>query len=258
MRAAEKNPVDLSVYDRFPQLKEIPKEGFPKHLLIIPDGNRRFAKSLGQTPIEGHRQGIDIILDLLRDMRELPINVVTFWALSSDNFNSRTPEEIQGLMQLMEIGIHTNLDELHVNNVRLIHLGRKDRISRTLYEAIVHAEELTNNNTGQTLCLAIDFSGEDQDVRVSQEIAQRVQAGKLLPQDITPQIICSLRDGRGLIPPADLLIRTSGERRTSGIGWLEGKETELYFTEKLFPQIKTDDIVNAIVDFARRQRRFGA
>lgn len=245
-------PRSLSIWERFPQLKEIPQGGFPNHVLIIPDGNRRFAKASLQNVLFGHRQGMKVVTNILRDLRELPIPFVTLWAFSADNWK-RPHGEVNGLMMLLEEGVKTHVDELMKNNARVIHLGRKDRIPESLRIAIEDAESKTAENSGQTVCLAIDFGGRDQERRM-------LEAARRIPSDVplTDELTDGLRDGHGLIPPADLLVRTF-ERRTSDIGWLNGAQTELYFIDgKLFPEISTDDIVDAICYFSTRQRRLGA
>ncbi|MDP3726745.1 MAG: polyprenyl diphosphate synthase [bacterium] len=242
----------LTIREKFPQLKEIPQGGFPNHVLIIPDGNRRFAKASLQNVLFGHQQGMEVVTEILRDLRDLPIPFVTLWAFSADNWK-RPQEEVGGLMLLLERGLKARTAELMENNVRVIHLGRKDRITEGLLTAIQDTETRTANNTGQSLCLAIDFGGEDQELRM-------FKAAKMIPPDVprTYELIHQLRDGGGLIPPADLLVRTS-ERRTSDIGWLNGARTELYFiADKFFPEITTADIIDAICYFSTRQRRLGA
>jgi len=135
---------------------------------------------------------------------------------------------------------------------RFIHIGRKDRLPDQLKKFIQQAEEKTAQNQGQILCLAIDFGGEDQEIRLLEKARQ-------LSTDmpITKETLWQLRDGGGLITPADLLIRTSGEKRTSDVGWLNSTPTELYFTDKYFPDMQTADVVAALVDFSKRERRFG-
>lgn len=248
----------LSLVDRFPKLKEIIQQGkLPNHVFIIPDGNLRWvqrAHGALAVPIIGHRSGANVVQSLLRDLRELPIPFVTLWGFSVDNWG-RGQQEINDLMSLSEEMIKANLDELHRSNVKFVHLGRKDRIKEkypTLLQTIVYAEDLTSDNAGQVFSLAIDFGGEDQMVRMMQKV-QELPQGTL----ITPEIARSLRDGGGLIPSADLIIRTSGEMRLSDVGWINGARTEIWTTPKLLPDLKTDDIVAAIVDFSGRQRRFG-
>jgi undecaprenyl diphosphate synthase len=246
-----------SIYDRFPDLREIPQGNFPGSLAITPDGNRRDARFRDEEVIKGQKRGVQVALEICRDLRELPIKNITIWGFSADNWG-RSTEEVDGLMTIFEEAVVANLNELMEDNVRFVHLGRKDRIPESLQKTIKDAETRTAENTGQILSLAIDFGGDDQQARMAQEVVRRVQTGEITnAEEITPAFMDTLRDGNGLVPPADLLIRTSGEYRTSDIGWLNGKQTELAFINKLFPLVTTEDIVESIVDFYKRQRRMG-
>lgn len=245
----------LSIRERFPQLRKIPPEGFPQHILIIPDGNRRWAIAHKLEAVLGHRSGMQTTLDLMRDLDELPIKMVTFWAFSSDNWQ-RPREETDAMMAMLERGVKGNLAELQQRNIRLRHLGRTDRIPQSLAEALKDAAEATSQNTGTIVNLAIDFGGDDQEVRMAQKLLDMARAKPDL-EKVTPELWFSLRDQDGMVPPADLLIRTSGERRTSGIGWLNNTPTELDFREELYPDIGSKDIVDAIIGFSQRNRRMG-
>jgi len=239
-----------SVFERFPELKKILQEQFPDHVLIIPDGNGRWAKRINSVPIIGHRQGFNVLKEVLKDLQDLPINTVTIWGFAADNWK-RSKEEVSQLMKLFEEGLKDLVPELLKNKSKFIHLGRKDRIPFSLQVAIKDAEKATRNNKGKVLCLAIDFGGEDQELRIMKEI-QKLPKGT----DINSDLIKKLRDGKGEIPPADLIIRTSGENRTSDIGWL-GKNSEFYSVSKLLPDATIGDFVKAIIDYTKRERRFG-
>ena len=236
----------------FPALQNIPTEKFPKHIFIIPDGNGRWAKQKGKHALEGHTKGAEItkkILHALSDLQE--VSVVTLWGFSSDNWK-RSKEEVHGLMFILKQKVKETLHEVATTGRRFIHLGRKDRIPKDLLKILEKAEEKTKNNMGQIIGLAIDFGGEDQAVRT-------IKLAKENPRvAITKDSLWQFRDGKGIIKSADLLIRTSGEKRTSDIGWLNGAQTELYFIDKYFPDITTSDIVDAIVAFSKRERRLGA
>lgn len=239
-----------SIFDKFPQLKEISKEKFPKHVLIIPDGNGRWAKRINSIPIIGHRQGFKVLKDVLRNLQELPINIVTVWGFAADNWK-RSEKEVADLMKLFEEGLKDIVPDLVKNKSRFIHLGRKDRIPLSLQNAIKEAEKVSKNNKGKILCLAIDFGGEDQELRIMQAIQK-------LPKNINidSELVKSLRDGQDEIAPADLIIRTSGENRTSDIGWL-GTNAEFYSIPKLLPDAGMEDFAKAIIDYSKRERRFG-
>lgn len=242
-----------SIFERYPILQTIAPDRFPKHVLIIPDGNGRWAQQQNKPIIEGHKKGADVIEHILRDLSELTdIKIVTLWGFSSDNWK-RSRDEIKGLMYIVEYKVTRTLNEVIRTGRRFIHLGRKDRIPTRLLTILEQAEELTKNSNGQIICLAIDFGGEDQELRV-------LEAARKIPDTIpiSRDVLWQLRDAHGLIPAADLLIRTSGEKRTSDIGWLNGSQTELYFLEKYCPDVTTSDIIDALVDFSKRERRFGS
>jgi undecaprenyl diphosphate synthase len=236
----------------FPQLKSIPEKDFPQFIFIIPDGNRRYAKEKGRPAFWGHKKGFDKIIELLRTLRPLPVKIIGFWGFSSDNWK-RNEIEVNALMGIFETMLTKYLDELIENNSRFIHLGRRDRLPKSLVEKIENAENKTKSNTGQIVCAALDFGGEDQMIRMmkkAQEIDKSIE--------ITPELLHTLRDGNGVIPTADLIIRTS-EIRTSDVGWLNGKNTVLYFIpDKYFPVMEISDVVKGIEFFVHTQRRQGA
>lgn len=240
------------ILNEFPKLKSIPDDKFPQHIFIIPDGNRRYAKKMGKPVTWGHREGFKIVIKLLRYFRPLPIKTVTLWGFASDNWK-RDEKEIQGLMRIFGFIIDNYLDELNENNSRFIHLGRKDRLPTKLLQKIEGAEEKTKNNKGQIICLAVDFGGEDQNVRM-------IERAMRLPKNekIDEQTLWKLRDTQGLVKSADLIIRTA-ETRTSDVGWMNGKHTVLYFiTNKLFPEITEQDGADAIVYYSETKRNEGA
>lgn len=242
-----------SIFEKFPVLKQVSPEKFPKTILIIPDGNGRWAKNQHKFVLEGHKKGAQVIKEITEDLSEIKeISALILWAFSSDNWK-RSEKEIKGLMTIIKQGIQKEINNIKKRNGRFVHIGRKDRLSKDLLDMLTKAEEETRDNKGQIVCSAIDFGGEDQNIRMV-DAARKLDANILT----TDKLLWQLRDGKGLIKPADLLIRTSGEKRTSDVGWLNGASTELYFIDKLFPDITTEDIVKAIVDFSKRERRFGA
>jgi len=239
-----------SVWDRFPQLKQIPKEKLPNHVLIIPDGNGRWAQVNGSPPIIGHTKGYLVLKEVMENLQYMPIKTVTVWGFATDNWK-RSKGEIDGLMKLFEKGLKEVLPKLLKTNSRFIHLGRKDRIPKSLKAAIEKTEKLTQENDGKISCLAVDFGGQDQELRMMQKAHN-------LPKNIelTPEVMEKIRDGKGIIPPADLIIRTSGEQRTSDLGWLAAN-SEFYSIKKLLPDTSTNDFIEALIDYSKRERRFG-
>lgn len=241
--------MNTDIFGKFPQLRKIPKEKFPNHVFIIPDGNGRWAQKMNKLPIFGHSQGMKIIKEVLDALKDLPVKVTSVWGFAANNWK-RQEKEVESLMRLFESAIKENLPELIKNNTRFIHLGRKDRIPFSLKKMIKKAEDETKHNAKRIFCLAIDFGGEDQELRIMKKIQR-------LPNiNITSEVIEELRDGKGLIPPADLIIRTSGEQRTSDLGWIE-RNAEFYSISKLLPESTVKDFVGAIIDYSKRERRFG-
>ncbi len=232
-------------------IEQIPLAKFPEHVLIIPDGNGRWASKFNKDPSFGHVQGTKVLKNVLDSLRKLPIKFVTVWGFASDNWK-RSPEEINPLMQIFEEQISLILPRLIQDDIKFVHLGRKDRIPDSLREAVDNTEELTRKNSKQVLSLAIDFGGDDQLMRMMRDV-------RYLPKEIeiTSAIIQRLRDGQGEIPPADLIIRTSGEQRVPDIGWL-GTNSEFYSIKKLLPDSRVEDFIFALFDYSKRSRRFGA
>lgn len=244
-----KKKTEKSVWDKFPELKNIPEDKFPNHLLLIPDGNGRWAKLAHKKITDGHRQGAEAIKDIYNDLWQLPIKYITIWGFSADNW-SRTREEADGIMHVIDETLKVLLPQAIERNERIVHIGRKDRIPKFLRVAFENAETVTEKNTGTVLSLAVDYAGLDQEVRlIKRMIDDNVKV-------INSKTIEKYRDGGGIVPPADLVVRTSGEKRTSDLGWL-AINAELAFISKLLPNTGSKDIVESIINFSKRERRFG-
>jgi len=239
-----------NIWEQFPELKKIPKERFPNHVLIIPDGNGRWANKFHFLPVIGHRNGYKVLKETIRKMQELPIKILTIWAFSAANWK-RSKKEIDSLMQIFEQAVKEMEEELLQKKIRFIHVGRKDRIPKTLKKSIEKLENKTSKNKDKIFSLAIDFSGQDQELRVMQAIHRLPKATR-----ITLDLITKLRDAKGIIPSSDLVVRTSGEQRTSDLGWLVAN-SEFYSITKLLPDTKVSDFIEAIIDYSKRERRFG-
>ncbi len=237
------------ILSEFPKLRSIPADKFPQHIFIIPDGNRRYAKKMNRPTLWGHQQGFKVALNLLRYFRPLPIKTVTLWGFASDNWK-RNEKEINNLMRIFGFIIDNYLDELIENNSRFVHLGRRDRLPKKLLQKFQMAEEKTKNNNGQVISLAVDFGGEDQNIRTAKKARE-------INFEIDEESIWKLRDTEGLIRSADLIFRTS-ETRTSDVGWMNGKHSVLFFSEnKLFPEVTEEDLVEAISYYAQTKRNEG-
>ena len=230
-------------------LKNIPEDKFPKHIFIIPDGNRRYAKKMGKSKYWGHTQGFKTAIKLLRFLRQYPVKTVSLWGFSSDNWK-RDEKEISGLMKIFGLIIDKYLDEILKDKGRFIHLGRKDRLPKNLLKKIAYAENKTKENSERIVALALDFSGEDQNIRT-------LEKAKKIKGKVDEETLWELRDSGGTVRSADLIFRTS-ETRTSDVGWINGKHTVLYFLpNKFFPETTEEDIANAIVYYASTKRNEG-
>jgi undecaprenyl diphosphate synthase len=234
------------------KINAIPHDKFPHNILIIPDGNGRWAKKQDKNVSFGHRKASYVIKDIINDLKDLDeIETLTIWGFSADNWK-RSKIEVNSLMSIFSFMVNDLYKDLIRDETRFIHIGRKDRIPKKLADILQKVEFETKDLKKRILALAIDFGGEDQMIRM-------IDKARTLSKDITinKDILESLKDGAGIIHTSDLIIRTSGEVRTSDIGWFNGKETELYFLDKLFPDVKTEDILDAIIDFSKRERRMG-
>ncbi len=245
-----------SIFDRFSELKKIPEDGWPQNVFIIPDGNGRWAQAKKLATHLGHKKGAEVIAQAFRDFSELSEHIpfVGVWGFSIDNLK-RPEHEVNYLMGLFESTLESIRPELRERNNKFIQIGRRDILERrpSLKDLIENTEKETQYNTGQVLYAALGFGGEDQELRMMEK------ARHLSPEvELTPEIVASLRDGEGLVPSADLIIRTSGEHRISDVGWLSGRNTELDFIDTFFPGVKMKDFVGSLVRFSKRERRMGA
>jgi undecaprenyl diphosphate synthase len=225
----------------------------PNHIAIIPDGNRRWAKEQGLPSLEGHRRGFDVAVKIGRKIRSLGIHTMTIWAFSTENWN-RTEEEVSYLMKMYETFIEKNLKEALKEKIRIIHLGRKDRISKKLLEKIQDSEEKTKNFNSYILNIALDYGGQDEVIRAIHKTSkQNADLNNLTIE----QFNNFLDTANQPYPNPDLIIRTSGEERTSGLMIWQAAYSEYVFLQKHFPDLKDEDIENAVSEYSRRQRRFG-
>lgn len=235
----------------------------PKHLVIIPDGNRRWARAKGLPALEGHRQGAKTAERLMKICRDWGIQTLTIWGLSTDNLEKRSTGEISALTAIFE-KLFTDekmISEAINEGVRVRHIGRRDRIAKLrpgLLEAIGSIEERTRENKKYNLVFALDYGGRDELVRAFKDIARGIKDGIIDPDEIDEKLISLHLDTAGL-PDPDLIIRTSGEQRTSGMLIFQGALAELYFYDSSvnFPDLTPELLREALLDFGRRERRLG-
>ena len=225
----------------------------PNHIAIIPDGNRRWARARGLHTLQGHKAGFERAVELGRAARDMGVHTVTIWGFSTENWD-RTEEEIKYLMRLYEKLVNDYLKEAMKRSIRIIHLGRKDRLPKRLINKLASAEEKTKNNKKYITNIAIDYGGHDELIRA---VKQMVEDGIKVRQ-INKKLFEDYLDTKGQpYPYVDLLIRTSGEQRTSGLLLWQMEYAEMFWTDVHLPDFDKYKLRNAILDYSRRRRRFG-
>jgi undecaprenyl diphosphate synthase len=225
----------------------------PKHIGIIVDGNRRWAKENNLPALEGHRRGFVALKKIIKKSQKLGIKIITIWGFSTENWN-RSKEEVGYLMNFFEKMLTDYLKEALKNNVRIIHLGRKDRLNKNLINKISEVEEKTKLFNKYYLCIALDYGGQDEILRAINKIYNL----QFSIYKITRENFNQFLDTKDLpYPNPDLIIRTSGEVRTSGFLIWQAAYSEYIFTKKYFPDFTENDFEECINEYLRRQRRFG-
>jgi undecaprenyl diphosphate synthase len=228
----------------------------PNHIAIIPDGNRRWARARGLDTLRGHKAGFDMAIKLARAARDFGVHTMSFWAFSTENWD-RTPREISYLMHLYEIMVDRHLKEAHEDKVRIVHIGHKDRIPKKLVEKIIKAEDETKQYTNYILNICLDHGGRDDIVHGINDIIGRMRRGETV-QPVNEKTFADFLGTRDQpYPYVDLMIRTSGEQRTSGMLLYQSAYAELFFETVHFPDFTPEKLRNAILDYSRRRRRFG-
>lgn len=220
----------------------------PLHVAIISDGNRRWAKSRMLPSLMGHKAGVDTYEELITKAKEMGIKVLTGWAFSTENWK-RSKDEVDGLFGLVKQFAQKFKEKCIREEIRFVHIGRKDRLPDFLLAEINEMEEKTKHFDGFTFVAAVDYGGHDELVRATRKIVEK-------GLEINEENIENHLDTAGL-PPVDLIIRTGGEQRLSGYLPWQSAYAELFFTPKYLPDFKADEFEKAVLDFAGRERRFG-
>jgi undecaprenyl diphosphate synthase len=223
----------------------------PRHVAIIMDGNGRWARKRGLPRLVGHNAGGDNIRPVVKIFDNYGVKYLTLYMFSTENWN-RPRIEVAGLLSLLARKIDQETQAFHQENIRLVHLGRLDRLSQKLKEKVQAAVELTKNNTGLTLCLAFDYGGRDEIVQAARRIASAGIADDNIDESVFVRYLYSPD-----IPDPDLVIRTGGESRLSNFLLWQTAYSELYFTPVLWPDFGLEDVEEALSEYKRRQRRFG-
>ena len=225
------------------------------HLAIIMDGNRRWAHAHGFEVLKGHHQGADTIKVISRAAVDQNIKWLTVFAFSSENWQ-RPAGEVKGLMALMKRFILTQSKELIDNNIRLRIIGRRDRFSGDLQDAILDIEKSSAMNTGLNLTVALDYGGRQDITAAAAKIAYEVESGLLKASQVNDDLLKSRLLTR-VLPPVDLLIRTGGEQRISNFLLWDLSYAELHFSDRYWPEFTAQDLTIAISDYTKRERRYG-
>ena len=245
------NPL-VSLQDYVDHLRSGP---VPVHVAIIMDGNGRWAKQRKRPRVDGHREGINSVREIVRASGELNIQYLTLYTFSKENW-SRPQGEVSALMSLLIKTIREEISELQRNNVRLTTIGRLEDLPFLARQGMEHAMRVLSRNTGLTLNLALSYSSRQEITDAVQRIAGEVQAGRIKPSAIDSDLISSYLH-TSEIPDPDLLIRTSGELRLSNFLLWQLAYTESYVTEVLWPDFRRKEFYEALLAYQGRERRFG-
>ena len=227
----------------------------PQHIAIIMDGNGRWAKGKGKLRVFGHRNGVQSVRDVVEGAAEVGIKYITLYTFSSENWN-RPKLEVSAIMELMISTIHKEINNFMKNNIRLKAIGDLNMLPEKCYAELNVAIKKTSENTGITLTLALSYSSRREIVQAAKNIAEKVQKGELSVADIDEETFENNLYTSGM-PAPELMIRTSGEYRISNYLLWQIAYAELYFTPKLWPDFKREDLFEAIIDYQKRERRFG-
>ena len=219
------------------------------------DGNGRWAKSKGAARIFGHRNAIEAVRQVIEGAGEIGIKYLTLYAFSTENWG-RPKEEVDALMELLVNTLQKEVERLHKNKVRLKTIGDISQLPKDCRENLEEATEATKNNTGLTLLIALNYSGRREILKAVNELAMKVKEGTVGVDGIDEQLFASFLDTKN-IPDPELLIRTSGEMRISNFLLWQIAYTELYITQKLWPDFRKEDLYEAICEYQKRERRFG-
>lgn len=233
-----------------------PEGELPNHIAIIMDGNGRWAKMRDLPRIAGHKAGEKSITDVIRAASEWGIGALTLFAFSTENWN-RPDNEVRFLMSFNRNLLNNRVQEFHSRNIRIRHLGRRDRIPPSTLKAIDNAVSLTRNNTGMSLNIAFNYGGRAELVDAVRALSADVASGKVDPAEVDEERFHSYLYHPDL-PDPDLLIRTAGEMRISNFMIWELAYTEIYVTDVLWPDFDRRHLAEAIRDYQGRERRFGA
>jgi len=236
-------------------VESVDKCRVPQHVAIIMDGNGRWARKLGNQRLFGHRKGVNSVTASVEIAAELGVKYLTLYAFSTENW-SRPKDEVEGLMTLLVSTIESETPNLNKNNVRLNAIGDLDSLPTGVLEKLSKAIENTSGNTGLVLTLALSYSARWEITKAIRDICKDVEGGKLDMGAINEQTVSLYLTTREM-PDPELIIRTSGEQRISNFLLWQCAYSEFYFSPVLWPDFNKEEFIKAIVDYQKRERRFG-
>lgn len=233
----------------------INSENLPQHIAVIMDGNGRWAKKKGALRVFGHKNAVKAVRDVTESSAELGIKYLTLYAFSTENW-SRPKAEVEALMKLLVSTIRKEVKTLIKNNVKLQSIGNTDDLPKVCQRELKEAIELTKDHTGLTLTLALSYSGRWDIVNAVKGIAQDVKSGKIEPNDVDSNLFSKYLSTNKM-PDPELMIRTSGEMRVSNFLLWQLAYSEIYISPILWPDFRREHLYEAIIDYQKRERRFG-
>lgn len=236
-------------------INELKKNKLPRHVAVIMDGNGRWAELHGNERIQGHKHGVEAVRSTVEGAGEAGIEFLTLYAFSTENWD-RPKEEVNALMSLLVSAIIQETDNLNEKNVRLKAIGDLVSLPMEAQFELQEAIKRTSANTGLTLVLALSYSGRWEILEAVNQIIKDIKNNKINDRQINDTLFEKYLSTVG-IPDPELLIRTSGEFRISNFLLWQIAYTEFYFTDKLWPDFRKEDLFEAVIDFQRRERRFG-
>ena len=235
--------------------QELDKLRIPNHIAIIMDGNGRWGLKKGFSRSYGHNKGVSVLKKILQSAKYWGVKVLTVYAFSTENW-SRPTEEVNFLINLFEKVLDKEIEELNKESIRIKFIGNLSPFPENLRKKINYSEEITKNNSEFIFNVCTNYGGRQELVKVAQELAKKSVSGKINPDNINEKVFESELLTKGFKDP-DLLIRTSGERRISNFLLWQLAYSEIYITEKLWPEFNENEFLKAILDYQSRNRRFG-
>lgn len=232
------------------------KDAFPNHIAIIMDGNRRWAKKRFLPSVAGHKKGLDAAKEAIQSADDLGVKYLTLYSFSTENWD-REQAEVGAIMKILIYAIKREIAELHRKNARLRVIGFREHAAKEVASLFAEAEELTKNNTGLQLNVAFNYGGKQDILQATKKIAARLASGEITEAEIDGDMMDENLLTHDIIDP-DLVIRTSGEIRVSNFLTWQTAYSEFIFLEEYWPDFNKQTMVDAIEEFARRHRRYGA